>query len=64
MSCAFHCHEIGGPFIAENPECPIHGADGIDVDEFRSMISRLCDRLQSLSADPDDLSLIDEARFL
>lgn len=24
-SCGFECHTIGGPWIAENPSCPIHG---------------------------------------
>lgn len=23
--CEYHCYEIGGPYIAENPDCPIHG---------------------------------------
>lgn len=23
------CHQIGGPFIAEDPDCPIHGSEGI-----------------------------------
>lgn len=26
MSC--QCYQIGGPFIAEDPDCPIHGRDG------------------------------------
>lgn len=25
--CPWRCHEIGGPWIAENPSCPIHGAE-------------------------------------
>lgn len=25
-NCEFQCFEIGGPWIAENPFCPIHGA--------------------------------------
>lgn len=28
--CGFHCYEIGGGFIAENPECPIHRDGGIN----------------------------------
>ena len=23
--CNYECHQIGGPWIAENPNCPIHG---------------------------------------
>ena len=25
MSCGHQCHQVGGPWIAENPDCPIHG---------------------------------------
>ena len=25
MKCAYQCYEIGGPWIAENPLCPVHG---------------------------------------
>ena len=25
MTCGFECHQIGGPYITENPDCPIHG---------------------------------------
>jgi hypothetical protein len=25
MNCGYECHKIGGPWIAENPKCPIHG---------------------------------------
>ena len=27
MSC--QCYMVGGPFIAEDPDCPIHGANSI-----------------------------------
>ena len=23
--CGHQCHIIGGPFIAEDPDCPVHG---------------------------------------
>lgn len=26
MLCKYECHMIGGPYIAENPDCPVHGA--------------------------------------
>lgn len=26
--CEFQCFEIGGPWISENPFCPIHGSGG------------------------------------
>ena len=27
MRCEYRCHEVGGPWIAENPICPVHGRD-------------------------------------
>ena len=27
LLCPWQCHLIGGPFIAENPECPFHGSN-------------------------------------
>ena len=27
MKCEYQCHEVGGPWIAENPDCPVHGRD-------------------------------------
>lgn len=28
MAC--ECYKIGGPFIAEDPDCPAHGVDGYE----------------------------------
>lgn len=28
MSC--QCYQIGGPFIAEDPDCLVHGSAGLD----------------------------------
>lgn len=27
-NCGRECHTIGGPWIAEDPNCPVHGTDG------------------------------------
>ncbi len=27
-TCGHQCFIIGGPFISEDPECPVHGAEG------------------------------------
>lgn len=27
MSCGNHCYEIGGPWIQEDPNCPVHGTE-------------------------------------
>jgi len=36
LMCPWQCHEIGGPWIAENPSCPFHGhgIDRVDLDEL------------------------------
>ena len=51
MDCGYRCHEIGGPYIAENPDCPIHGAGGIGddlekMDDMKSAIRDLCELLE------------------
>jgi hypothetical protein len=38
MSC--QCHQIGGPFIAEDPECPVH-RDGGYEDRLSALEARL-----------------------
>jgi hypothetical protein len=38
MSC--QCHQIGGPFIAEDPDCPAHGREAQRADEHRQEIIR------------------------
>ena len=30
LRCPWRCHEIGGPWIAENPDCPFHGTNPVD----------------------------------
>lgn len=32
--CRSRCHEIGGPFIAEDPDCPVHGRDKVVTIEY------------------------------
>ena len=27
------CYQVGGPFIAEDPDCPVHGTDAQRRDE-------------------------------
>lgn len=58
ITCAYHCHEIGGPFIAENPECPIHGSGGNpDLEEgFEEKLLALSDELERLEEALDKLS--------
>lgn len=28
MTCVYECYMVGRPWIAENPECPVHGVEG------------------------------------
>ena len=37
MSC--QCYQIGGPFIAEDPDCPTHGQEAQRVEKHRDEIS-------------------------
>lgn len=41
LPCPWRCHEIGGPWIAEDPECPFHGVNA----DLESMTQEEGDRL-------------------
>lgn len=45
------CYRIGGPWIAEDPNCPTHG---IEAQHRRAAASRLRDRVSSAN-DVEDL---------
>lgn len=32
LFCPWRCFEIDGPWIAENPSCPFHGHDPLDLE--------------------------------
>lgn len=44
MNCGYECYQIGGPWIAENPNCPVHGAEAQrrdrDLDLLEDRISQ------------------------
>lgn len=44
------CYQIGGPFIAEDPDCPIHGTNGSirTEEELHRQIAELQDRVYEL----------------
>jgi hypothetical protein len=46
------CYQVGGPFIAEDPDCPIHGANGMEI-EYVDEITRLRAAL-SIFANPNN----------
>jgi hypothetical protein len=57
MPCGYQCHEIGGPWIAENPDCPVHGREGVarreeeeaQMAEVNRLIEALQDKVHSLT---------------
>ena len=44
------CHQIGGPFIEEDPECPVHQRGGLQdqVNDLECQVSALKGNLESL----------------
>lgn len=51
MRCAYQCHEIGGPWIAENPDCPTHGYEARQREKWADEEKQeLEDRLSSIEA--------------
>jgi len=65
MSYKCECYVIGGPWIAEDPNCPVHGAGGLNeqVEEVRDEVEQLTkenERLRKLLADVRDKSKLVE----
>lgn len=58
MSCGHQCHQVGGPWIAENPDCPIHGylaqQEESSVESAKDDLRRQLRRAETV----DDLRLI------
>lgn len=74
MDCGHQCHQIGGPWIAEDPNCPIHGTNGVGEDlermvDMREVIRELVSALSghrdhahcSMGLDSEDEALIERA---
>lgn len=58
------CYKIGGPFIAEDPDCPIHGREAQEIERQKAKdlerIERLeerIERLEAIIAAPHDFRL-------
>jgi len=32
--CMCECYQVGGPFIAEDPDCPIHGTERVRLEQI------------------------------
>lgn len=49
MKCEYQCYEIGGPWIAENPNCPVHSIEAQRQQEIeQSEQQKLEDRVSEL----------------
>ena len=48
------CYQIGGPFIAEDPECPEHGVEGVRrqraADDLQAEVQQLRAQLAATRA--------------
>ena len=59
MRCAYQCYEIGGPWIAENPDCPEHGRAGQarreEAEEERASVAQLLQQVETLQERVDTL---------
>ena len=66
MGCAYGCHQIGGPWIAENPDCPIHGQEGLGdkMEEMQSVIRRLIEELENHTGGAHGMDLSSSAQAL
>lgn len=60
MGC--ECFQVGGPWIAEDPNCPVHGRGGLgdqleesqtEVESLRATIKKLEDRVLKLEQGSD-----------
>lgn len=57
MFCEHECYMVGGPWIAENPNCPRHGSGSTDrLSQIHDVLIRVWNR--EISAD-DGLDEID-----
>ena len=65
LNCGYQCHMVGGPYIAENPTCPVHGYEAQAKDRAKeALMGRIHDVLcevwnRETSAD-EGLDMIDD----
>jgi hypothetical protein len=58
MKCGYQCHEIGGPWISENPECPVHGIEAQREEKYREQTKEQLYQQIHEAKDIEDLRLI------
>lgn len=56
MDCGHECFMIGGPYIAENPDCPVHGSGCGELrDRIRDIVGLAVFREISVDQAVDDI---------
>ncbi len=58
-SCGRQCYIIGGPWIAEDPECPVHGPAGVRDQERHDAEQETIQRIRKALALPSHATLED-----
>ena len=48
MNCGYECYQVGGPWIAENPACPIHGSEAQRRDRDLDLLSERVEAADSV----------------
>jgi len=43
------CFRVGGPFIAEDPDCPIHGAERVRLQQIVDIMNRYTTEMEGYS---------------
>jgi hypothetical protein len=49
MLCEYECYQIGGPWIAENPRCPVHGVEAQRHSDDLDRLSLRVDQAETLA---------------
>jgi len=58
VRCEYRCYEIGGPWVAENPVCPVHGTDAQAEDNRRSSVKEELQQRISEAQTVEDLQAV------
>lgn len=51
MLCGHECYMVGGPWISENPNCPVHGANKVCAEDTIHELKVMLDKLINAAYD-------------
>ena len=54
LDCGYECFLIGGPWIAENPNCPVHGSNKRAEEAVEESVLVILCQVYSRSISADD----------